>query len=226
MQFDFITIFPDIVHQYANESIIGRAQSKKLLTVVAHNLRDFTSDKWGHVDDRPYGGGAGMILQIDPLVQCLKSIGAIKTKLLKNKTLQVTKTSKKTRIILLSPAGKTFTQKTAEKYRGSFDQLIFICGRYEGVDARVAKIIDESLSIGDFVLAGGELAGLVVTEAVARLIPGVLGNSESLKEETTKESKEYPQYTRPENYHGWKVPKVLLDGNHGAIATWRKKRQK
>jgi tRNA (guanine37-N1)-methyltransferase len=225
MQFDFITIFPDIIHHYANESIIGRAQNKKLISVKAHNLRRFSEDKWGHVDDKPYSGGAGMILQIGPIVEVLKSIKAIGVKEVKNKPLAITKKDTKTKIILLDPAGKKFDQKMAEKF-SKLDRLVFICGRYEGVDARVSKVVDERVSVGDYVLAGGELPALAIMEATARLIPHVLGNAASIVEETTAEAKEYPQYTRPEDYKGWKVPKMLLSGNHAEIASWKKKRQK
>lgn len=225
MQFDFITIFPDIIHHYANESIVGRAQRKELITIKAHDLRAFSPDKWGHVDDKPYSGGAGMILQIGPIVDCLVSIKAISVKKTKDKSLTVTKRNKKTKIILLDPAGKKFDQKMAEKL-SKFDRLVFICGRYEGVDARVSKVIDERISVGDYVLAGGELPALSIMEATARLIPGVLGNAASIIEETTAEAKEYPQYTRPEDYRGWKVPSILLSGDHARISTWKKKRRK
>lgn len=225
MQFDFITIFPDIIHHYANESIVGRGQRKQLISIKAHDLRAHSTDKWGHVDDKPYSGGAGMILQIGPIVETLKSIKVITAKKTKDTPLVITKRDKKTKIILLDPAGKKFDQKMAEKL-SKFDRLVFICGRYEGVDARVSKVIDERISIGDYVLAGGELAALTIMEATARLIPGVLGNAASIVEETTADAKEYPQYTRPENYEGWKVPKMLLSGNHAEITLWKKKRQK
>lgn len=224
MQFDFITIFPDLIHHYANESIVGRAQRKNLITIKTHDLRNWSPDKWGHVDDRPYGGGAGMILQIGPIVDCLIAIKAIKLKKRNNLPPLIVK-DKKIRIILLDPAGKKFDQKIAQKYT-KLKRIIFICGRYEGVDARIHKVIDERVSVGDYVLAGGEVPALVIMEATARLIPGVLGNAASLNEETVADQKEYPQYTRPVDYLGWKVPQVLLSGHHARVQTWKQKKQK
>ncbi|MFA5061833.1 MAG: tRNA (guanosine(37)-N1)-methyltransferase TrmD [Patescibacteria group bacterium] len=215
MKFDILTIFPEVVDCYGQASILGRAQKKKLIKVTAHNFRDYTLDKHGHVDDRPFGGGPGMILQIQPIYDCLKKIKARKK-------------TKGQKIIILDPAGKKFDQKMAEKF-SKLNRLILIAGRYEGFDARIYKLADERVSVGDYVLAGGELAALTVVEAVARLIPGVLGNENSLKEETFNKSakaeiqKEYPQYTRPENFKGQKVPKVLLSGDHKKIEDWRKK---
>lgn len=210
MKFDIITIFPEIIDIYADASILGRAQKKKLIKVAAHNFRDYTLDKHGHVDDRPFGGGPGMVLQIQPIFGCLKKIKARKK-------------TKGQKIIILDPAGKKFDQKMAGKF-SKLNRLILIAGRYEGFDARVYKLADERISVGDYVLAGGELAALSVVEAVARLIPGVLGNKNSLKEETfTKTKKEYPQYTRPEDFKGQKVPKVLLSGDHKKIEEWRNK---
>lgn len=246
MKFDILTLFPDIIHSYANESILGRAQAKKLIQIAAHNFRDYTLDKQHHVDDRPYGGGAGMILQIQPIFDCLRSIKAISYNKNNKKT---NKTSdKKCKILLMDPAGKKFDQRMAEKL-SKFDRIILIAGRYEGFDARIHKLIDERVSVGDYVLAGGELPALTIVEAVSRLIPGVLGNAESLKEETFNKNhelriknskgkkkkpnssfiihdsqKEYPQYTRPENFLGWKVPKVLTSGDHKKIEEWRRKK--
>ncbi len=234
MIFDVLTIFPDLIYQYADDSILGRAQKKNLIQVRAHNFRDFTLDKQHHVDDHPYGGGPGMILQVQPIFDCLKSIGAISEKI-SEKNLKINKKNKGQKIILLDPAGKKFDQRMAEKF-AKLDRLVLIAGRYEGFDARVHKLIDERVSVGEYVLAGGELPALTIVEAAARLVPGVLGNQESLKEETfgsgskktggvkraTEEKiKEYPQYTRPENFMGWKVPKVLLSGDHKKIMEWR-----
>jgi len=233
MNFDVLTLFPDMIYNYCDDSILGRAQKNKHINVRAHDFREYTLDKQRHVDDRPYGGGPGMILQVQPIYDCLKAIKALKSK---NKT--------KTKIIIMDPAGKKFDQRMAEKF-SKLDRLILISGRYEGFDARVYKLADERISVGDYVLAGGELPALTIMEATARLIPGVLGNAESLKEETfgkvhssqftvhrtklrTKNSElraiEYPQYTRPENFMGMKVPKVLLSGDHKKIDSWRKKR--
>jgi tRNA (guanine37-N1)-methyltransferase len=238
MQFDIITLFPDLIHAYSEESILGRAQAKEFIRVRAHNFRENTLDKQHHVDDRPYGGGAGMILQAQPIFDCLKKIKALKAKKV-GKTWKVEKMNpKKQKIILMDPAGKKFDQRMAEKF-SKLDRLVIICGRYEGFDARIHKLVDERISVGEYVLAGGELPALTITEATARLIPGVLGNQESLKEETfgreiskvklestdssKKSSKEYPQYTRPEEFLGWKVPKVLLSGDHKKIEEWRKR---
>lgn len=213
--FEIITIFPKIFDSYFNESIVKRAKSKKLIKINIHDLRKFSSSKskiHKSVDDKPYGGGPGMILLIEPLVKALASI----------------KKKKKRRVILLTPAGKTFTQRDAERL-AKYDQLIMLCGRYEGFDARIEKHVDEEISIGDYVLAGGELPAMVVTEAVARNISGVVGHSEALSEETFSRDLdyvEYPQYSRPENYKGQKVPPVLLSGNHAEIKKWREKNAK
>jgi tRNA (guanine37-N1)-methyltransferase len=227
MQFDIITIFPNIFDCYFNESIIKRAQAKKLVKINIRNLRDYTNDKHQTVDDRPYGGGPGMILMIEPIY---KAVTALK------------KRNKKRRIILLSAKGKKFNQKMAQKF-SKLDQLILICGRYEGVDERVAKYVaDEEISIGDYILTGGEVPAMVIVDAVTRLVPGVI-SQESLKEESFSDArysksdfkiknckskiiKEYPQYTRPENFRGWRVPQVLLSGNHQKIEEWRKKQMK
>jgi tRNA (guanine37-N1)-methyltransferase len=223
MQFDILTLFPEIIESYGNMSILGRAQKKKLIKISAHNFRNYTKDKQGHVDDRPYGGGPGMILQVQPIFDCLKKIKALKARKA-GEAWKVEKNSKKQKIILLDPAGKKFNQRMAEKF-SKLDRLIFICGRYEGFDERIHKLVDEKISVGDYVLAGGELPALTIIEATSRLLPGVLGNEASLEEETFSdqdESKEYPQYTRPEDFLGWKVPKILLSGDHKKIAEWRK----
>lgn len=243
MHFDVLTLFPDIIHSYSEESILGRAQSKELIRIAAHNFRLDTKDKQKHVDDRPYGGGAGMILQVQPIFDCLKRIKALKAQKV-GKAWKIEKnTRQKQKIILMDPAGKKFDQRMAEKF-SKLDRLILICGRYEGFDARVHKLIDERISVGEYVLAGGELPALAITEAVARLVPGVLGNHESLHEETfsfnslsspvkqkrtasevqnSTSDKEYLQYTRPEDFMGWKVPAILLSGDHQKISAWRRK---
>ncbi len=201
-KFDIITIFPKIFDSYFNESILKRAQEKKLIKINIHNLRDFTKDKNRKVDDSPYGGGPGMVLKVEPIYEAVKKI----------------KKGKKTRVILFSTRGKLFNQETAQRL-AEYEQLIFICGRYEGVDERVAKYIaDEEISIGNFVLSGGEIPAMIIVDAVSRFIPGVLGKKQSL--ETIKGS--YATYTRPEKFNKWKVPKVLLSGNHKKINEWRK----
>lgn len=212
MKFDIITIFPEIFNSYFSESLIDRGQRKKLIKVNIHNLRDWTSDKHKTVDDKPFGGGMGMVMKIDPIFKAVKKI----------------KKGKKTKVVLFTPRGKKFNQKMAYQF-SKLNRLILICGRYEGVDERVAKhISDIELSIGDYDLMGGELPAMIVIESVSRLIPGVLGKKELLKERITKEKGfiEYAQYTRPEIFNKWRVPKVLLSGNHKKIEEWRKKHRK
>lgn len=208
MRFDIITIFPKIFDSYFNESILKRAQEKGLIKISAHNLRDFATDKHKKVDDTPYGGGPGMVLKIEPVY---KAVQALKLKT-KNK-------KSKSRIVLFSTRGKKLDSQLAKRL-AKYDQLILICGRYEGVDERVAQYIaDEEISIGDYVLSGGELPAMVLVEAVSRYIPGVLGKYESLEE--IKGS--YPVYTKPEVFKRWRVPAVLLSGDHKKIEEWRKK---
>lgn len=210
MKFHILTIFPEIINDYCSQSILGRAQKAGVIKVEAHDFRNFTKDKHGHVDDSPYGGGPGMVLQVQPIYDCLEKLGLVKG-------------GKKSKIIIMDPAGKKFDQKMAQKF-SKLDNLVLIAGRYEGFDARIYKFVDERVSVGDYVLAGGELPALTIIEATSRIIPGVLGNENSLKEETfTGSTKEYAQYTRPENFMGLKVPKVLLSGNHQKIEEWRKK---
>ena len=218
--FDVITIFPEIFNSYLKESLIARAQKKKLIKINVHNLRKWTTDRHQTVDDRPFGGGLGMVLKIEPIY---KAVQFLKSKI-KNKKLK---------IILFTPRGKKFNQKMAYQL-SKLNQLIMICGRYEGVDERVAKYIaDLEVSIGDYDLMGGELPAMIVMETVARLVPGVLGKPELLKERITKEKGfiEYPQYTRPEVFKSkkglkWRVPRVLLSGHHKKIEEWRRKHQK
>ena len=217
LTFDVITIFPEIFDSYLKESLIARAQKKKLIKINVHNLRKWTTDRHQTVDDRPFGGGLGMVLKVEPIYKAVKAV----------------KKKKKVKIILFTPRGKKFNQKIAYQLSKLY-QLIMICGRYEGVDERAAKYIaDLELSIGDYDLMGGELPAMVVIETVARLIPGILGKEQLLKERITKEKGfiEYPQYTRPEVFSPkkglkWRVPKVLLSCNHKKIAEWRKKHQK
>jgi tRNA (guanine37-N1)-methyltransferase len=219
MRFDIITIFPQILNSYLQESIIGRAQKNKFIEIFTHNLRDYTDDKNGKVDDTPYGGGAGMVLQVQPIYACVEKIKKIITKK-QNKA--------NTRIILFSANGKKYTQRTAERL-AKYTNLVLICGRYEGVDERVAKnIADEEISIGDYVLTGGEIPALIIVDSVARLLPGVLGNTESAKNEShkIKNYKEHPQYSKPQEFNNWPVPAVLMSGNHNEIKKWREKNDK
>ncbi|MFH1226097.1 MAG: tRNA (guanosine(37)-N1)-methyltransferase TrmD [bacterium] len=207
IQFDILTIFPKIFDSYLNESILKRAQKKKLIKIKIHDIRKQTTDKRQTVDGKPYGGGPGMILKIEPIYKTLKKV----------------KRKNKNKTILLSPTGKKFDQKIAQRY-AKLNQLILICGRYEGIDARVDKLVDEKISIGDYVLTGGELPAMAIIDAVSRLKPKALGNPESLTEETFNSNQiEYPQYTRPENFKGWQTPKILLSGNHQKIRNWRQK---
>ncbi len=234
---DVLTIFPEMIDKYASLSILGRAQKADLLKVSTHNLREYTNNKHGHVDDRPFGGGPGMILQIEPIYNTMKALNLIddcalkkiNKKLIKSETtLGKSKIKLKTAVILTSAKGKLFTQKEAKRL-SVYDRLVFICGRYEGVDERVAKYLShEEFSIGHYILTGGELASLVMMDAIARLRPRVLGKETSLNEESWSNgyNREYPQYTRPEEFLNRKVPKVLISGDHKKIAEWRKKKSK
>lgn len=227
MKFNILTIFPDMIDSYAHESILGRGQKAGAISVNAINIRDFATDKHQKVDDTPYGGGAGMVLKPEPIHAALKSIDAIpfgKTDgLTRVKKVFDGSLRKKKRTIVLSPRGRQFDQRVAEEF-ARLEEITMICGRYEGIDQRVVDhMIDEEISVGPYVLAGGELGALIITEAVSRLVPGVLGNADSLKEETHElDGAEYPQYTKPSNFKGWKVPDVLLGGNHKEIEKWRK----
>ena len=210
MQIDIITIFPEMFDSFLSESLIKKAMDKKIIQIKAHNLRQWTKDKHNNVDDKPFGGGPGMVMMAEPILTAL------------NKTK---KRNKRTRVILFSPAGRQFKQADAQEIL-KYDQVVMICGRYEGIDARVEGVIDEKFSIGPYVLSGGELPAMVVIESVARLLPGYLGNPESLNEETfSGNNGEYPQYTRPEKIKAGKkelkVPRVLLSGNHAEIKKWR-----
>lgn len=230
IKFDIITIFPKIFDSYLKESLILRARKKKLIKINIHNLRDFINDHHKTVDDRPFGGGLGMVLKVEPVY---KAVQFLKSKF-KNQN------SKRTKVILFTPRGRKFNQKIA--YQLSKEKnIIFICGRYEGVDERVAeKIADMELSIGDYDLMGGELPAMVAIESISRLIPGVLGKEQLLKERITKSGGfiEYAQYTRPEVFEPdkgkrlrqgsggskkkWRVPKVLTSGDHKKIDEWKK----
>ncbi len=212
--FDIITIFPEIFHAYLGESILKRALQRQLLDIKVYNLRDFTTDKHRTVDDYPYGGGPGMVMKIEPIYNAVQ---AIKAADYKNGTERLT--------VMLSPQGKVFNQEMAEDLSKEKRRILFICGRYEGIDERVREsLVDEEISIGDYVMTGGELAALVIIDSVARLIPGVLGDEESAKEESfTWGILDYPHYTRPPEFMGMKVPEVLLSGNHREILQWRRR---
>lgn len=229
MIFNIITIFPEIFNSYFNESILGRARKNKIIEIKTHDLRKWTTDKHKTVDDAPYGGGAGMVMKVEPIYKALRS--------LRQQTAD-DRRQKKTRVILLSAKGKKWNQQMAKKY-SKLDNVILICGRYEGVDERVKKFIDEEISIGDYVLTGGEIPAMIIVDSITRLLPGALGNTESAKQESHSEPGvlEHPQYTRPEIFAAqadvgvggikkYKVPKILLSGNHKKIAEWRKKHSK
>lgn len=208
-RFDVITIFPEVVEPYVEASILGRAQKSKLIEIRSHNLRDWTCDKHNTVDDTPYGGGPGMVMKVEPFDKAVKKVKG---------------RCKNTRVIMTAANGKVFTQKEAKRL-AKYDKLIFLCGRYEGIDHRVEKYIaDESFSIGEYVLTGGELPALVMIDAIARMVPGVV-QAESLECESHSSEgyKEYPQYTKPEEYRGWKAPEILLSGDHKKIKEWREK---
>lgn len=211
MRIDILTIFPNMFAPILNESIIKRAQAKGKVKIFVHNLRDFSADKHRKVDDRPFGGGPGMVMRPEPIFNAVEHILAKKPK-------------SGARVILLSPQGERFDQKTAKKL-SRCKHLIFICGHYEGVDERVRRhLVDKEISIGDYVLTGGELPAMVVIDSVTRLIPGVLGEKKSLHFESFEGNLlEYPQYTRPANYKGMRVPLILFSGNHKKIEDWRKK---
>lgn len=222
MKFTVITIFPGLVEDYFKEGILSRALRKKQVGLKTVNPRKFTRDKHQTVDDFPYGGGAGLVMKPEPIVKAIRSATKVVPRLRSGSRVK-----RKQRIILLDPRGKRFQQKDARRL-AKYDELVFVSGRYEGIDERVKHYVDEKLSIGDFVLMGGELAALSIMEAVARLLPGVLHHPDSSKDESFSEegNLEYPQYTRPEVFDGRKVPSVLLSGNHGKIKKWRKKNSK
>lgn len=210
MRVDILTLFPEVFEPYISTSIVGRAQKEHHVDIHLWNIRDYAEDTRGTVDDTPYGGGAGMVMKIEPIHKALEAV------LLQFK-------SANTKTIVLSARGTQFTQEKAQAY-SKLEHLVLICGRYEGIDQRVADhLADEEISVGPYVVAGGELPAMLVTEAAVRLIPGVLGNAASLLVESHSEPtyKEAPQYTKPEEYNGWRVPDVLLSGNHGEIEKWR-----
>lgn len=209
MNFHILTLFPEMVLNGLNTSIIGRAMAKDLLTVEAINIRDFAENKHNRVDDYTYGGGAGMLMQAGPVYGAYQSVAE--------------KAKSKPRVIYLSPQGQTFSQKMAEEFAKE-EELVFLCGHYEGIDERVLEeIVTDYVSIGDYVLTGGELPAMVMIDAISRLIPGVLHNDASAEFESFQDNLlEYPQYTRPVEWHGKRVPEVLMSGHHVNIEKWRR----
>lgn len=253
MKFNIITIFPHIISNYCNESILKRGQKAGSIIVNPVNLRDYATDKHKTVDDSPYGGGAGMVMKPEPIYAALKALKVLPSRKTRTHQHINTSTRRKTkRTVLLSPRGRQFDQRIAEEW-GALKELTLICGRYEGVDQRVVDyMVDEEISVGQYVLAGGELGALVIIEAISRLIPGVLGNPESLAEETFTAAthqhnntstrrqkkgvgvlecscaavKEYPHYTKPAVFKKWPVPGILLSGDHKRIKEWRQGKTK
>ena len=213
MRFDIMTLFPDLVNTVLGESIIGRAQKSGAIEVHTHQIRDYSEDKHRRVDDTPYGGGKGMLMAAPPVYNCFQGV------LRKQAEDGFTGTR---RVIFLSPAGKVLTQKKAEELAG-YDNLVLLCGHYEGIDCRVIdEIVDEELSIGDYVLTGGEIPACILVDAVARLCEGVLADPECYEKESISSGLlEYPQYTRPYEWHGVAVPDVLISGHHANIEAWR-----
>lgn len=209
MKCDVLTLFPDILTAYLNESIIKRAREKNLLDIKLYNIRDFASGPHRTVDDSPYGGGAGMVFKPEPIFRILDYLK---------------KDGEPRKVILLSPQGVTFDQSMAEAYAKEERRFVFICGRYEGIDERVKVLVDEEISIGDYIITGGELAALVLIDAVTRLIPGALGDERSVEDESFSWGLlDYPHYTRPREFRGMPVPDVLVSGNHKEIWLWRRK---
>ena len=209
MRIDILTLFPEMCETVMSESIIGRARRAEKVEIVCTNIRDFAGNKHNKVDDMPYGGGMGMIMAADPIFNCYKSL--------------VSEVEEKPRVIYMSPKGEKFTQEKAREL-SRLDRVMLICGHYEGVDERVIEeIVDEEISIGDYVLTGGELPALTVADAVCRMLPGVLSDDICFEEESHFSGLlEYPQYTRPAVWHEREVPEVLLSGNHAKIAEWRR----
>ncbi len=210
MKFDILTLFPDMVKKVLSESIIGRAQSGGIIEVECHNIRDFTLDKHRKTDDTPYGGGVGMVMTCQPIYDCYMSVA--------DKIPE----GSRSRVIYMSPKGALFNHETAVRL-SEYDNLIFLCGHYEGVDQRVIdEIVDEEISIGDYVVTGGEIPACIVVDAVSRLIDGVLASNECYEGESVASGiLEYPQYTKPREFRGREVPEVLLSGDHKKIDRWR-----
>ena len=210
MKFDILTIFPDMLEGPLSASILGKAADKGLIEINLHNLRDWAEGKHQVTDDTPYGGGDGMVMKVEPVAAALS---------------ELREKSPASRVLLMSPQGKTFQQADAERFSQEAG-LVFVCGRYEGFDERIRSLVDEEVSLGDFVLTGGELAAATILDATARLLPGVLGAAGSALGDSFSDGLlEYPQYTRPAEFKGVRVPEVLTSGNHQLIANWRRREQ-
>ena len=211
MRIDIMTLFSDTVGDMMNESILGRAQERGIIKIIAHQIRDYTANRQNQVDDYPYGGGHGAILQADPLYRCWQAI--------------CDDVGAPVHTIFLSPCGETFTQNKAKQLLQEHENIILVCGHYEGIDERfIEECVDEEISIGDFVLTGGELPAMVVADCICRMVPGVLSDPACFEEESHWHGLlEHPQYSRPAEWHGLQVPPVLLSGDHGAVDRWRRK---
>lgn len=214
MRFDVLTLFPDLVRHVLGESIIGRAQKSGAISVYAHNIRDYSEDKNRRVDDTPYGGGKGMLMAAPPIDRCYRAVC---------EQILSENPNAKQRFVYLSPRGSVLNQEKAQEL-SRYDSLILLCGHYEGIDQRIIdESVDEEISIGDYVLTGGEIPACILVDCVARLIPGVLSDASCYENESFGDGLlEYPQYTRPYEFHGMKVPDVLLSGHHANIEAWRK----
>jgi len=206
MKIDILTLFPEVCRAPLSESMMKRAQENGIVDLRIHNLRDWTTDKHHTVDDAPFGGGPGMVMKLEPIFSAVESLR-----------------NEKSTVVLMTPQGERFTQTAAEKFAGS-EHLVVICGHYEGIDHRVIEhLVDAEISIGDYVLTNGAIAAVVLVDATVRLLPGVLGDEQSAAEDSFSAGLlEAPQYTRPAEFRGWKVPEILLSGNHAEIAAWRK----
>jgi tRNA (guanine37-N1)-methyltransferase len=218
MRFDIMTLFPELVSGVLSESIIGRAQKSGAIEVHAHNIRDYSKDKHRRVDDTPYGGGMGMLMSPVPIYDCYTAI-----------TAPEVNSCEKRHVIYMSPKGEVLSQKKAMELAKNYDNLVILCGHYEGVDQRlIDEIVDEEISIGNYVLTGGEIPACVLVDCVSRMLEGVLSNAECYEKESFSdgETLEYPQYTRPVEWRGRKVPEVLLSGHHGNIDKWREEEAK
>ncbi len=210
MRFDIVTLFPDCFNSVLNSGLLGKALAKQIAEVNLINPRDFTTDKHHKVDDEPYGGGVGMLMKPEPIFSAVESLPILPRR----------------EIILMSPQGQTIDQPLLRELSTNFDQLVVICGHYEGVDDRVLHLVTREVSLGDFILTGGEIPAMALINGVVRLLPGTVGKVESLKSESFEEGLlDYPQYTRPATFRKWKVPDVLLSGNHAAISRWRYEQQ-
>ena len=218
-KFQVITLFPEMFSGVFENSMMWKAQKDKIVELSTINLRDFGIGPRKQVDDTPYGGGAGMVLKVEPLVTCLEHVLGLAPEIARTKT----------RVIVTSAKGELYTQRHTERLSTDYERIIFVCGRYEGIDQRfIDHCVDEEFSIGEYVLTGGELPALIMLDSIARLVPGVLGNEESsVHESYSKEGgREHPQYTKPEVYRDWSVPSILLSGNHKAIDDWRTENRK